>query len=439
MSVRKSRFWILLVLTLVALGATVSAWGRIPPALGAGERTEAPQSGSTGPDTAAETAAAGDPLILSYAAKFVCLEPLQPGQVSYSTVAPIVQENTDVAIHNPNDFTVTFYKKAVRAPLENLPPIEPGNWKRVNLRPDHAVRADCDDIAKLLTGNPSATFIGTFGIGVKVEGFVVIGVGLQTVATRARYSPLDVTATYNKSSEVLKKDISYQPWWWWWWWRLPWRLGYPHQRILPIDPTSNIDCRGLLYDALARDARADISDPTQLQHTLAALDEGRKIDPTTVGRLAGASDPPALVALLGRCDKIDANTASVDYVLLSNKGSTDPDPRPPTVNRPLQIRYPWIPGRWHDLTVVMPQNITVDLDDYMRQWHTQRWIDAGENADTVKAAMVYYFPWWCGWGYWWWWWQGNDCIDIGVGEGESIDVEQITPVRVFVNQWPPSP
>jgi hypothetical protein len=35
------------------------------------------------------------------------------------------------------------------------------------------------------------------------------------------------------------------------------------------------------------------------------------------------------------------------------------------------------------------------------------------------------------------WWNSSDCIDIGVGEGESLDVEQITPVRVFMPQWPP--
>lgn len=156
-------------------------------------------------------------MILSYAAKFVCLESLQPGTLLYSAVAPIVKETTGVLIHNPNDFPVTFFKKAVRALLEDQNPIAPGNWKKLQLNPDYAVRIDCDDYAKLLTGNPAATFIGTYGIGVEVEGYVVIGIRPQTLAgtNQERYGTLDVTAEYTRSSEVLKKDINFQPWWTW--------------------------------------------------------------------------------------------------------------------------------------------------------------------------------------------------------------------------------
>jgi hypothetical protein len=172
-----------------------------------------------------------------------------------------------------------------------------------------------------------------------------------------------------------------------------------------------------------------ITEPTQLQLTLAALEIGHGLDPTN---LPGEESPPALVALIGRCDKIDAQTASIDYVLVSNKASTDPDPRGGTG----RVRYPWIPGRWYDLALVLPQNRSIDLDTHIRTWQMQRWIEAGLDAATAQAAMVYFFPWWCGWGYWWWW--GNtDCIDIGVGEGESLDVEQVTPSRVLMNVWPP--
>jgi hypothetical protein len=168
-----------------------------------------------------------------------------------------------------------------------------------------------------------------------------------------------------------------------------------------------------------------------------ALDVGLGVEPTTVmGQSAEAE--PALVTMIGRCDKVDPGLASVDYVLLSNKGPTDPDPLQPTGSQSAQYaRYPWIPGRWHDLTVVVPQNVTKDLDAYIRDWHAQSWIAAGVDAAIVTDAMPYFFPYWCGWGYWWWWWNGGDCIDIGVGEGESIDVEPITPVRVIMNQWPP--
>jgi len=78
----------------------------------------------------------------------------------------------------------------------------------------------------------------------------------------------------------------------------------------------------------------------------------------------------------------------------------------------------------------MPHNYNINLDDYIRKWHTQRWIDAGAGTATVQNAMLYFFPYWCGGGYWWWWWHGDDCTDIGVGEGESLDVEQVSPTRV---------
>jgi hypothetical protein len=404
------------------------------------------------PETALAADDQRDPLILSYAAKFVCQEALQPGQYWYGPAAPIVQQKTDVLIHNPNAFPVTLYKKAVAAPLEEFKPNTqnppevvpqgeaPGKWYGVGLRPDYAFRIDCDDIAKLLTGDPAATFASAFGLGVVVEGFVVIGIGPQPTptpggATTIRFPQLDVTAEYARSSEVMKKDIHYQPWWWWWWWALPWRLGYPYERIVQIDPARNIDCRSLLYDALARDA-AEIGEPSQLQHTLAALEAGRAYDPVNATALANDA-APALVAIIGRCDKLDQATAHIDYALLSNKGPTDPDPRSGTAAHASQVRYPWIAGRWYDLPVVMPQNISTDIDDYFRRWHGQRWIDAGETAGNVRNAMVYWFPYWCGWGYGWWWWHNQDCVDIGVGEGESLDVEQITPVRVFYPVWPP--
>jgi len=413
------------------------------------DRVEAAPAASVSDRPAAQTAAT--PMILQYAAKFVCMEPLQPGAYYYGAAAPLVKEATGVVIHNPNSFSVTLYKKAVRAPVENpnttAQGVAPGKWVTATLAPDYAFRIDCDDIAKLLTGNPQATFIGTFGIGVEVEGYVVVAIGPQVNAagTPLRYGPLDVTAEYVRSSEVMKKDIHYQPWWTWWWWGLPWRLGYAYERVIPVlAPTANIDCRGLLYETLRQDAQA-IPDTQQRTSTLAALDVGKLLDPTSVGQLTEQT-PPALVAMLGGCRKIMNGTAlnlDIDYVLMSNKTCTDADPRTPAVpgqcgsSLVTPVVYPWWPGRWYDLPVVQPQNVSTDIDQYFRQWHTQRWITAGANAATVNAAMVYWFPYWCGWNYWWWWGNSNDCTDIAVGAGESLDVEQVTPTRVYVNVWPP--
>ncbi|MCI0399018.1 MAG: hypothetical protein L0332_28060 [Chloroflexi bacterium] len=442
MNKRKLYLGILLGVIIMALGVVMGLWVK--------ESLAEQKSGEVqvaSPDFSDESLAmvqeptgGEDPLILSYAAKFVCLEPLQPGTVFYGPVAPIVQEHTDVLVHNPHDIPVTFYKKAVRAPLQGSPPIPPGNWQSHLLEPDFAVREDCDGITKLLTGDPTATFIGTFGIGVKVEGFVVIGVGPQVGAGgNVRYAPLDVTAEYSRSSEVLKKDISYQPWWWWWWWPLPWNLGYAYDRKLPVSPGANIDCRRTLYAALHQDVDATIPPGPQNTLTHQALEAGANMDPRNI--LQQPPDPPpALVAMIGRCDNLDPTTAAIAYVLLSNKGMTDPDPSNPAPNEPTGIvPYPWFPGHWYDLAVVVPQNYDMDIDNYFHTWQSDRWIAAGGDPATVQAAMVYYFPWWCGWGYWWWWWNNDDCVDIGVGEGESLDVEQITPVRVFMLQWPPIP
>jgi hypothetical protein len=441
MNKRKFYLGILLGVIVITLGAVMGFWAResLAEQKSGQVQVAAPEFFDEGLVAGVEPTAGQDPLILSYAAKFVCLEPLPPGTLFYGPVAPIVHERTDVLIHNPHDIPVTFYKKAVRAPVQGAPVIPPGDWQQHLLEPDFAVREDCDGITRLLTGDPTATFIGTFGIGVRVEGFVVVGVGPQAGAGGIlRYAPLDVTAEYARGSEVLKKDISYQPWWWWWWWPLPWNLGYAYERKLPVDPAANIDCRRTLYTALHQDVDVFIP-PGTPENTLThqALLVGENLDPRNAWQQTGDQEP-ALVAMVGRCENLDPGTASVAYVLLSNKGMTDPDPRPREAGQPAgQVPYPWFPGHWYDLTVVIPQNYDMDLDHYFRTWQSERWIAAGEDPIVVQAAMVYYFPWWCGWGYWWWWWNGSDCIDIGVGEGESLDVEQVVPTRVFMPVWPP--
>ncbi|MCI0521559.1 MAG: hypothetical protein L0Z70_15045 [Chloroflexi bacterium] len=429
------------VIALLIIASFLAGYARHSPLAqpAPGRALAAPlEAGEAGDRPAQEQPTATDPLILSYAAKFVCTEALQPGMAYYGVAAPIVQQKTEVLLHNPNAFPVTFYKKAVRATNISGAPAAPGAWTSKVLEPDYAVRIDCDEIARMLTGIPAATFIGTYGIGVTVEGYVVIGIGPQMVAgtNLLRYANLDVTAEYARSSEVLKKDVHYQPWWRWWWWGLPWRLGYPYERLLFIgDNTRNIDCRGLLYDALMQDAAREITDPITLNHTLSALQVGQQIDGGTA--LPNEDTPAALVALIGNCSKLNDTQLNVAYTLVSNKASTDPDPRGGG-NAPSQVLYPWLPGRWYDLPVVMPQNVSTDLNDYFLRWHSQRWIDAGESQAVVNAAMVYYFPYWCGWGYWWPWWNAGDCVDIGVGEGESLDVETIAPMRVFMPSWPPN-
>jgi hypothetical protein len=393
-----------------------------------------------------DAAAAPENLILSYAAKFVCTQPLQPGTFFYGRNAPLVQQETQVLIHNPNGFPVTLFKKAVIAPVEdpNKPEqgVAPGKWRRVTLAPDYAFHVDCDDIAKLLTGNAAATFLGTYGVGKTVEGFVVVGVGPQAVAGTnvRRFAQLDVTADYSRSAEFLKKDIHYQPWWRYWWWNLPWRLAYPYQRILPIDPATNIDCRGDLYKALGADVQRVMPAGPERNATSAALQVGLGMDPASPATLGTTSQPaqPALVALIGRCDKVTTTSMSVDYLLVSNMGSTDPNPLTGGAAEASAVRYPWVPGRWYDLALVTPQNLDVDIQQHFSNHVANSWVAAGGVATNVQSAMSYWFPYWCGWGYWYWWWNAGDCVDIAVGEAESLDVESVSPVRVFQPLWPPA-
>jgi hypothetical protein len=387
-------------------------------------------------------------LILSYAAKFVCTEALEPGQYWYGTAAPIVRQETEVLIHNPNAFPVRLFKKAVHAPLERFGEVKqgvaPGKWYDVGLEGDYAFRIDCNDIAKLLSGDPTKEFFVADGVFNHMEGFVVIGIGPQLTAagTVARFPQLDVTAEYARSSEVLKKDIHYQPWWRYWWWNLPWQLGYPHRRLIRLQPGTgnlNLDPRQLLLETLTQEAQAGIQDEAQRNATVNALQAGLRL-PLEPNGETDAEQPPALVAIVGDpqfVSTLDGPALSVDFVLVSNQSPADANPLTGQALHPISVRYPWFPGHWYDLPVLLPQNIHTDMHHYFNEWHTQRWVAAQADEAVVRQVMAFWYPYWCGWGYWWWSWHGSDCIDIGVGEGESLDVEAITPVRVFYPQWPP--
>jgi hypothetical protein len=246
---------------------------------------------------------------------------------------------------------------------------------------------------------------------------------------------LDVTAEYVRSTEVMKKDVNFQPWWRYWWWPLPWQLAYPYQRILPImDVTQPIDCKNSLIMSLHDDVETSSMSTDEKAQTHVALDMGRMYDPAHLDAFTDV--PPALVAIIGQCTKINTSYMSADYLLVSNIHPLIPAP-------PAQPIYayppPWTVGWWYDLPVVTPQNISLNIDIFFREWHTQQWIAAYPTIvpSTFVNAMPYFFPYWCGWGHWAWWGGDRDCVDIAVGAGESLDVEQVTPVRVIMSSWPP--
>jgi len=120
--------------------------------------------------------------------------------------------------------------------------------------------------------------------------------------------------------------------------------------VVPIDINTRISCRDNLYNTLVQEAEKNIADPTQMNHTIHALEVGRLTDPTSIPKLGESQ--LAVVALIGECRKIDSAYESIDFELLSNKGPTDTDPRGGGANQPEAILYPWIPGPWHDLPVV---------------------------------------------------------------------------------------
>jgi len=381
---------------------------------------------------------ADDEVVLSYSAKFVCTATQPPGVPFYGAVAPVVQQTTEILVHNPNDYPVEISKVA------NLSPVEPPDaeiptplpWIPYGPIPaGGSFSIDCNDISTHLLVQP-------FQIGVTYEGIVTIAIGPHQMFDELLYPQLDVIAEYTRGSEVLKKDIHYQPWWTYWPWDFaygdfPWRLGYPYQRIIRLsEPTDEYyDCRDILIQHLFFvDVVNFVTDPVAQHELQDALRRGMDDyflsdypgdDPFG---LAPENPEPALIPIIGRCEaSIDSGNAylEVSYVMVSNLAP---------LGSPI---YPWIPGRWHDMPVVIPQNTTIDFDYLFQYWHAYLWsdhIDYSYSPEELWPYMDYFFPYWSGWTGWWWNYNGTDSIDIGVGEGESIDIEQIMPLRV-IRPW----
>jgi len=148
--------------------------------------------------------------LIVYSAKFLCgpalgKEGVQPG--SYSTA---------INIHNPNNGTVTLYKKAVIAKREDEPRGKISDFHRVTLQADEAIEVDSIDIISLLVpeqeveltapSQQTTTILQTTAVSPVsslirfIKGFVVI------------YStaPLDVVAVYTASTSVgFGLDVEY--------------------------------------------------------------------------------------------------------------------------------------------------------------------------------------------------------------------------------------
>ncbi|HIE17393.1 MAG TPA: hypothetical protein EYP71_04280, partial [Dehalococcoidia bacterium] len=148
--------------------------------------------------------------LLVYSAKFLCGpalggEGVRPG--SYSTA---------INIHNPHNYTVYLFKKAVVAQREDQPRGRISKFHRVKLGPNEAIEVDCIDIVRLLgvtTVTPQQAGVTTTQLQTAavsplasvikfLKGFVVI------YAT----APLDVVGVYTGSTSVgFSLDIEHIP------------------------------------------------------------------------------------------------------------------------------------------------------------------------------------------------------------------------------------
>ncbi len=116
--------------------------------------------------------------ILSYSAKFICGS--KNGDF-IQTVAGVY--GTSINIHNPQEFTVGFNKKAVIALPQRRERGKISPFVQEFLRPDEAMGVDCQDIRKLYLVPP-----GGF-----IEGFLVLRVPTETGAPPME---LDVVGVY---------------------------------------------------------------------------------------------------------------------------------------------------------------------------------------------------------------------------------------------------
>lgn len=446
----------LTAVTLLAVLASAGAWFKIPTVKGASpEEVDAPQA----------LADVDGELALYYPVKFICSDSLQAGEFWHGPSAPIVQQTTQILIHNPHDYPIDIFKRAMLAPVEETHPEMPGSWLPYALGPGEAFRIDCEDIVYLLTGVRQSVR-QAYGFGVTIEGFVTIGVWPMHFSPEdTRYPQPGVTAEYVRGSEVMKKDVHYQPWWRFWWWDLPWALARPYHRLISTSP--DLTCEDALHNELLQDVGNSGMLPSQRDDVVAALVNGLVYHPGFDEQVMSYLPPDyAIVALIGKCEEIvtrpeiwwspepsippapfvpTETKLAVDYVLFSTKGpNDDPSFLDTPIEPPQEIYpYPWIPGRWHDMPVIFPQNVSEDMHAYFGDWHLNWWGYSLGYVDLpypplMVDAMGYFVPYWCGYGYWWQGYNGTDCVDIGVGEGESLDVEQVMPLRVIM-PFPISP
>lgn len=146
--------------------------------------------------------------LIVYSAKFLCGpafggEGVQPG--SYSTA---------INIHNPHNYTVYLFKKAVIARREDEPRGNISDFRKVSLGPDEAIEVDCVDISSFFGPQevslqaPSTTLTTAAAVTPMnrvvrfIKGFVVI------------YStaPLDVVGVYSASTpNGFSLDVEHIP------------------------------------------------------------------------------------------------------------------------------------------------------------------------------------------------------------------------------------
>ena len=202
MRLRRNALWLAVAVVVFGLAGLGVALGR---GAGASPSAQAPPT-PTRPPTTTPWPIEAPPGRPVYSAKFLCgfqadgsvpVDPSKPVS-ALPQEPPVMPGNyaTEINIHNPQDNSVAFVKKAVlsgftpRAAPSFEEPFPPGALFPAVLEPDWALEIDCPDIVGLLgaTVPPGATFI---------KGFVVI------------LSPqeLDVVAVYTAERVDEHKNV----------------------------------------------------------------------------------------------------------------------------------------------------------------------------------------------------------------------------------------
>jgi len=103
-----------------------------------------------------------------YSAKYVCTEAMPAGTFTYGRRLRSSRKNGCVD-PQPERFSDHFIPESGERFVRRFSARNSRSLDLIQLGADYSIKLTCDDVAKMLTGDPNADFSGTYGIGVTVE------------------------------------------------------------------------------------------------------------------------------------------------------------------------------------------------------------------------------------------------------------------------------